>query len=113
MPKKNPANLNALQLKTLTLFQALAELEDCARPGQNPDHKEVFRLPHAHGDHFHLGRYVVRGQDATGLNNQAVWVALQRKGLIEAEYPTRLEITKEGLSYETGMKEQILHSSGH
>jgi hypothetical protein len=26
-PKKNPLNLNPLQLKTLTLFQVLAELE--------------------------------------------------------------------------------------
>ena len=29
-PKKNPLNLNPLQLKTLTLFQALSQMEGIA-----------------------------------------------------------------------------------
>src|SRR2546421_5475831 len=33
-PKKNPLNLNALQLRTLTLLQQLARLPDYSRPGE-------------------------------------------------------------------------------
>lgn len=112
MPKKNPANLNALQLKTLTLFQALAKM-DQAKPGSEEGSIRVDRLPHAHGDHFHLGAHLVMGRDATGLQNPSVWVALERKGLIKSEFPYALEITPSGLTYETGLAEEILHSSGH
>ena len=34
--KKNPLNLNALQLKTLTLFQELARLPNHGRPAPEP-----------------------------------------------------------------------------
>ncbi len=57
--------------------------------------------------------YTVRGADATGLENQAVWNALTRKGLLRAEYPHQIALTPEGLSYDTGMAEQILHRGGH
>jgi hypothetical protein len=33
-PKRNPLNLNALQLKTLTLLQELARLTDYSRPDE-------------------------------------------------------------------------------
>ena len=36
-----------------------------------------------HGDHFHVGESVVFLKDATGLINQGVWAALERKGLIK------------------------------
>ena len=33
-PKRNPLNLNALQLRTLTLLQELARLAEYSRPGE-------------------------------------------------------------------------------
>jgi len=35
--KKNPLNLNTLQLKTLTLLQELAHLPNYSQPGEEPD----------------------------------------------------------------------------
>src|ERR1700722_6292619 len=83
-PKRNPLNLNPLQLKTLTLLQALATLPEHVA-GRDPDGSvAVASIPMPHGDHFHLGDAVVSRQDATGLANQAVWTALERKGLIRS-----------------------------
>ena len=106
MPSKaNPAKLNALQLRTLTLLQALARLPQAS--AQQPDGRiAITQFPHAHGDHFHLG-------DATGLENESVWNALVRKGMIEAEWPHRIALTPEGLGYDTGLAEQILQQGGH
>lgn len=110
-PKKNPLNLNALQLKTLTLFQALADV--VGEPGSDGG-VTIARLPHAHGDHFHLGDAVVSGRDATGLGNPSVWAALERKGLIGgALFPQRLTLTALGREYDTGMADSILHRADH
>ena len=112
-PKKNPLNLNPLQLKTLTLFQELARYPELAT--HNADTGEIFlsQIPHPHGNHFHIGRKVVSSSDATGLSNQAVWVALDRKGLIRSNFPDAVVLTKDGLAYDTGMAHQILHGSDH
>lgn len=112
-PKKNPLNLNPLQLKTLTLFQELARYPELATI--NPETGDAFlsQIPHPHGNHFHIGRKVVSSSDATGLSNQAVWVVLDRKGLIRSNFPDAVVITKDGLEYDTGMAHQILHGSDH
>jgi hypothetical protein len=110
--KKNPLSLNALQLKTLTLLQELARLADYSRPGEEPG-SMVVRLPFPHGDHFHLGEAVVATRDASGLRNPAVWVALERKGLIYSMYPNGAVLTPVGLGYETGLRERIFHKSAH
>lgn len=107
--KKNPLNLNPLQLKTLTLFQELAR---AAGPPAADGSIRVDELPHPHGDHFHIGAAVALTRDATGLGNQAVWTALQRKGLIRSEFPAAAVLTEAGLAYETGLDETILHR-GH
>ena len=110
-PKKNPLALNALQLKTLTLLQELAR-----EPGNSGSAEEAgitVRPPDPHGDHFHLGDAVVATRDASGLRNPAVWVALERKGLIRSMYPHKAVVTPLGLDYETGLRETILHKSGH
>ncbi|HEX9448777.1 MAG TPA: hypothetical protein VF920_12390, partial [Dongiaceae bacterium] len=52
-PKTNPLKLNALQLKTLTLFQELAQMDGFASPTEQDGHVMISRLPHPHGDHFH------------------------------------------------------------
>jgi hypothetical protein len=111
-PKRNPLNLNALQLKTLTLLQEVARLPDYSRPGEEPGSVVLTRLPAPHGDHFHLGEAVVASRDATGLRNPAVWAALERKGMIRSSPPTAV-ITPIGLGYDTGLRDSILHVAGH
>jgi hypothetical protein len=111
-PKKNPLQLNPLQLKTLTLLQELACLADFSRPGEEPGTVAV-RPPEPHGDHFHLGDSVVAARDANGLRNPAVWAALQRKGLLRSMFPYGGVLTALGLEYETGMREAILNKGGH
>jgi hypothetical protein len=112
-PKRNPLNLNPLQLKTLTLLQALAALPGHAQPGDEPGSVVVAGLPDAHGDHFHLGDAVVAGRDATGLHNPSVWTVLERKGLIRSHFPEAAVLTALGRDYETGLRDAILHRGGH
>jgi hypothetical protein len=104
-PKKNPLNLNALQLKTLVLLQELARLDG--------RHILVSGMPNPHGDHFHLGQAVVMSRDATGLSNEGAWAALERKGLIKAMFPVAAVLTPAGLGYDTGLRELILHRAHH
>jgi hypothetical protein len=111
-PKLNPAKLNPLQLKTLTLLQAIALIPGNGRKDADGS-IAILQFPHAHGDHFHLGDATVSGSDATGLENQNVWNALSRKGLIRSEWPHSIALTAEGAAYETGMANQILHRGGH
>lgn len=111
-PKPNPAKLNALQLKTLTLLQVIARIPGNAR-AEADGGLQILQFPHAHGDHFHLGDFTVMGRDATGLENQAVWNALTRKGLLRSEYPHSIAVTAAGLAYDTGLADQILHRGGH
>ena len=110
-PKKNPLGLNALQLKTLTLLQELAHITGNSESAEASG--IAVRRPDPHGDHFHLGDAVVATRDATGLRNPAVWAALERKGLIRSMYPHGAIVTPLGLDYETGLRETILHKSGH
>ena len=56
--KRNPLNLNPLQLKTLTLLQELAHLPEHATDGGD-GRVMVSNLPAPHGDHFHVGAYAV------------------------------------------------------
>jgi hypothetical protein len=111
-PKINPLKLNALQLRTLTLFQAIARVPGAAQ-GRPGGEAVITQFPNAHGDHFHLGDAVVAGKDATGLYNEAVWNALTRKGLARAQYPREMVLTAEGLNYDTGMANEMLQRSAH
>lgn len=111
--KRNPLNLNPLQLKTLTLLQELARVAGRPAAEGDPEGIAITQLPNPHGDHFHLGEAVVSGRDATGLRNPAVWAALERKGIIVAKLPEAVILTPLGQQYDTGMREQILHRSGH
>ncbi|MDP9195673.1 MAG: hypothetical protein M3O22_02720 [Pseudomonadota bacterium] len=111
--RKNPLGLNALQLKTLALLQELARMPETSAPGNDEGSRAVIHLPHPHGNHFHLGRYVVMTQDASGLFNPAPWAVLERKGLIRSMFPDGAVVTAEGLAYDTGVRDQILHSADH
>ena len=110
-PKKNPLKLNKLQLKTLTIMQAYAETEH----GASDENGEVtVTMPPPHLDHFHVGERVVFLRDATGLINEGVWAALQRKGLIKPlMFPTVCTLTESGLAYDTGVGSAILHRAHH
>lgn len=107
-PKQNPLKLNPLQLRTLTLLQAIARIPGAAQQAPNGE-VAIRQFPAAHGDHFHLGDAVVAGKDATGLYNEAVWNALTRKGLARAEWPHQITLTQAGLAYDTGLAGEILH----
>ena len=112
-PKNNPLKLNPLQLRTLTLLQALARLPDAAGEGPGAGEITISAFPQRHADHFHLGDAVVSGQHATGLFNEAVWNALTRKGLARAAWPDTITLTPDGLAYDTGLADEILHHGGH
>jgi hypothetical protein len=110
-PKRNPLGLNPLQLKTLALLQALARLPEHAQ--EQSDGIRVANMPPPHGDHFHLGDAVVATRDASGLFNQAAWVALERKGLIRSDFPAGALLTAAGQEYDTGLADAILHRADH
>src|SRR5208282_3386902 len=103
-PKHNPLKLNPLQLKTLTLLQALAALPD-AKPGDAEGSVTMTSLPDPHGDHFHLGDAVVAARDATGLRNTAVWAALERKRLVTTQFPQSATLLAAGREYDTGLSD--------
>ena len=111
-PKANPSKLNPLQLRTLTLLQAIARIPGVSHPTPDGD-TAITKFPHAHGDHFHLGDTTVMVRDATGLENEKVWNALSRKGLIKAAWPNQIALTPEGMAYDTGIADQILHMGAH
>ena len=111
-PKQNPLKLNPLQLRTLTLLQAMVRAGG-AVAGPGAGEATIERFPPAHGDHFHLGDAVVSSRDATGLENQAVWNALTRKGMIKSEWPGSIALTPQGAAYETGLADEILRHGGH
>jgi hypothetical protein len=111
-PKKNPLKLNKLQLKALTIMQAYAVTPNGVSEGE--DGEVTITMPAPHGDHFHVGDAVVLMRDATGLVNEGVWAALQRKGLIRPlMFPTILTLTQQGLDYDTGVGDAILHRANH
>jgi hypothetical protein len=115
--KRNPLNLNPLQLKTLTLLQEIAQI--AGRPVAEDDGGgggggiAISQLPDPHGDHFHLGDAVVAARDATGLRNPSVWAALERKGLIRPKLPEAVILTPLGQQYDTGLRDAILHRASH
>ena len=112
-PKNNPLRLNPLQLRTLTILQQLARFPETST--RNAENGEVMinNLPQPHGDHFHCGDAVVLSRDATGLRNEAVWKALERKGLARSYFPLGVVLTPAGLDYDTRLADGILHRTDH
>ena len=112
-PKQNPLKLNPLQLRTLTVLQQLARVPGAAARGPNAGEIVLQQFPQPHGDHFHLGDAVVATKDASGLFNEKVWHALERKGVARSDWPHRIVLTQAGLTYDTGLADEILRRAAH
>jgi hypothetical protein len=106
--RTNPKDLNSLQLRTLAIFQVLASFGTPDAEGN----VTIDQFPHAHGDHMHVGAYSMHAKDGTGLANEAVWTALERKGLIASSFPVSATLTKEGQEYPIGHL-PIFHGHAH
>jgi hypothetical protein len=111
--KKNPLKLNKLQLRTLSLAQLLAQDPALARQDEATGMVTLLRIPHAHGDHLHIGQFTVSTREASGLSNPAVWSALVRKGLARIEGPIEIALTAEGVSYDTGFGDRFATPTDH
>ncbi|TCS60347.1 hypothetical protein [Varunaivibrio sulfuroxidans] len=112
-PRKNPLKLNKLQLRTLALMQELARHPDTSSHDAQTGESLLTVLPHPHGDHVHVGGLVVSARDASGFQNEAVWIALQRKGLIRAAFPRAVTLTAQGKAYDTGLLDPVAQPSDH
>lgn len=112
-PKHNPLKLNPLQLRTLAVLQAVARVPNMAMRGPAAGEVTIERFPQPHGDHVHLGDAVVSAKTLSGLYNDKVWHALERKGLAKADWPHRLTLTANGLSYDTGLADEFFGRSPH
>lgn len=112
-PKRNPLKLNKLQLRTLTLVQVLANDERSAQKDPETGEVTINHMPHAHGNHVHIGAFTVSSKDASGLTNPAVWTALERKGLARAGIGNAVTLTKSGLEYDTGLSDRFVAESDH
>ena len=111
--RPNPKKLNALQLRTLAILQAIARQPAFADPPHEDGTVSIHTLPHRHGDHLHVGAAVVSTREASGLDNPNVMNALARKGLLRhgpAGLPT---LTLEGREYQTGIAATVLHAADH
>jgi hypothetical protein len=111
--RPNPLKLNPLQLRTLAILQQLARSSGFADPPDADGTVLIRGLPHAHGNHFHVGDAVVLGRDATGLANPAVFGALVRRGLLLAGPSGMPIMTPTGLAYDTGVADQVLRRADH
>lgn len=112
-PKANPLKLNALQLRTLALLQVIAADPRLAKLDDETGDATIYHLPHAHGDHMHVGSFVVSARDASGLFNPSVWAALERKGLVRRGDPGPSTVTREAIAYNTGFGDRFLEQSDH
>lgn len=98
--------LDAHQLKTLAILQAMAKEPELARPAENGG-VMIHRLPRPHGDHFHLKAGQVYCHDATGLREEAVWNALAARDLARSDWPRSITLTECGIKFETGVERDV------
>ena len=112
-PKRNPLKLNTLQLKMLTIIQQLAKFPETSSRDETSGETLITNLPRPHGNHFHCGDAVVMSKDASGLSNENVWKALERKGLLRATFPSAITLLPEGQAYQTHLSDKMIHRSDH
>ena len=112
-PRNNPLRLKSLQLKALTLLQELARSPQTSTPIDGGEEARITNFPHIHGNHFHIGSAVAMAGDVTGLRNENVWKALERKGLARSFHPFGIVLTRAGLAYDTRLRDRILLRADH
>ena len=112
-PKQNPLRLNKLQLRTLFLAQVLTRDPNTGKLDEATGDVELLRIPQTHGDHVHVGQFVVSAQEASGFSNPTVWTALKRKGLARSDNPLTITLTAAGVAYDTGSGDRFLKKSDH
>lgn len=112
-PKTNPLKLNDLQLRTLALLQELGRHPETSKRDEALGEVTITGLPMGHGDHVHVGSFVVSARYASGFSNPAVWTALARKGLVKPGYPVATTLTAAGVAYDTGLTERLTRPSDH
>ncbi len=112
-PKSNPLKLNKLQLRTLAVFQELGRHEATSTRVEESGEVVITMLPRPHGNHIHVGARVVVTKDASGLWNEAVWRALERKGLVVQQYPAALRLKPEAVDYDTSAADTIFLGADH
>ncbi|MBE7638534.1 hypothetical protein GUA87_16880 [Sneathiella sp. P13V-1] len=105
--------LNPLQSKTLVLLKVLARDDNTSIADAAEGGRKILSLPHAHGNHMHVGEFVVSAKDASGLTNPSVWKALARKGFVKDNWPNEMVITKAGLEFSTGLEDKFMSVSDH
>jgi hypothetical protein len=110
--KPNPLKLNKLQLRTLALAQVLANDPNSGQRDDVSGEVTLMSLPQPHGDHLHIGGFVIAARDASGFANPAVWTALARKGLTRTD-PMGVTLTVDGLNYDTGLGDRFAAPSDH
>ena len=111
--RPNPMKLNALQLRTLAILQAISRQPGLADPPEQDGTVSIHTLPHRHGDHLHVGAAIVSARDASGLGNPNVLNALARKGLVRQGQTGLPRLTLEGRTYQTGIDTTPLHDPDH
>lgn len=111
MPQPNPLNLHKLQLKTLSLLQAIARqpelAEDTAEGGRVIPASSI---PHAHGTRFQIAGSMVDARHARGLDKETIWKALEENGLAVSGWPDKITLTKAGQDYYTGVAREVFLS---
>ena len=65
-PKNNPLKLNKLQLRTLALAQMIAANPALSKLDEESGEVILLHLPQPHGNHVHVGEFVVSARDASG-----------------------------------------------
>ena len=65
----------------------MAKSEETSAKIEGSDDVTIMFLATSHGDHVHIGRFVVSVKDASGLSNETVWKASERKGLLKSNFP--------------------------
>ena len=102
--------LNDLQARTLALLQGIAKDPEMASRDEASGAVTVSVQTHGHGDHLHVGPYTVSTRFASGLTNENVWKALERKGLIKSMFPHMATLSAEALAFNTGYHADLEHS---
>ncbi len=105
--KEKPTKLNALQRRTLALFQELAKTSETSSVIDGTDEISIMYLPQPHGNHVHIGNFVISSKEASGIHNEKVWQALERKGLARSEFPMRIILTVRGQNFETDFNDKF------